>query len=201
MGIQPYLEQLAALHNHLCPRQVLGVRMGIYAGKLLPLELPRSDKRLLTFVETDGCFVDGVSVATGCTMGHRSMRLVDFGKAAATFVDTETHSAIRITPRAGCREAAWRYAYAAKSAWHAQLEGYQIMPDEELLIGQLVVLNLSLEKLISRPGPRTTCEACGEEIINEREVTCEGKILCQACAGQAYYQVAGEIVPEVDFNL
>jgi formylmethanofuran dehydrogenase subunit E len=63
------LQQSAALHRHLCPRQVLGVRMGLYAAELLGLALPQSDKRLFTIVETDGCFADGVSVATGCTLG------------------------------------------------------------------------------------------------------------------------------------
>ena len=63
------LEQTVTLHHHLCPRQVLGVRMGMLAGELLGLELPQTDKRLITFVETDGCFADGVAVATGCTLG------------------------------------------------------------------------------------------------------------------------------------
>ena len=57
------LEQLARLHAHLCPRQILGVQMGRYASQLLNLTLPQSDKRVFTFVETDGCFVDGVSVS------------------------------------------------------------------------------------------------------------------------------------------
>ncbi len=35
------LERSAELHRHLCPRQVLGARMGMYAGARLGLELPR----------------------------------------------------------------------------------------------------------------------------------------------------------------
>jgi formylmethanofuran dehydrogenase subunit E len=35
------LEQSAELPRHLCPRQVLGARMGMYAGARLGLELPR----------------------------------------------------------------------------------------------------------------------------------------------------------------
>lgn len=97
------LAQTAARHDHLCPRQVIGVRMGMYAAKLLELELPQSDKRLMTFVETDGCFADGVSVATGCSLGHRITRLMDFGKVAATFVDTKTERAVRIYPHAESR--------------------------------------------------------------------------------------------------
>ena len=34
-------------HHHLCPRQVLGVRIGAYAGELFGLDLPQSDSRVL----------------------------------------------------------------------------------------------------------------------------------------------------------
>ena len=44
------LAQTSARHDHLCPRQVIGVRMGMYAADLLDLELPQSDKRLIAFV-------------------------------------------------------------------------------------------------------------------------------------------------------
>jgi formylmethanofuran dehydrogenase subunit E len=64
------------------------------------------------------------------------------------------------------------------------------MPEQELLLAQPVTLTVSLEKLISQPGLRVTCEACGEEIMNEREVIHEGMVLCRACAGEAYYRPA-----------
>ena len=64
------------------------------------------------------------------------------------------------------------------------------MPDEDLLAVQMVKLSISLEKLLSKPGYRVNCEACSEEIINEREVVIEGPILCRACAGQSYYRLA-----------
>ena len=188
--LQSLLRQSAASHQRLCPKQVLGVRMGLRGGAWLGLEVPRDDKRLLVIVETDGCAADGVSVATGCTVGRRTLRVEDFGKVAATFVDVITGEAVRIVPRAGVREAAQRLLPAAASRWHAQLEGYQLLPDAALLLAQPVALTLSLEKLLSRPGCRTACERCGEEIINEREVIHEGRVLCRACAGGSYYRVA-----------
>lgn len=97
------LGQSAALHHHLCPRQVLGVRMGLLAGRELGLDLPQTGKRLLTIIETDGCFADGVSVATGCWVGHRTLRVEDYGKVAATFVDTDCRQSVRIVPHPGAR--------------------------------------------------------------------------------------------------
>jgi formylmethanofuran dehydrogenase subunit E len=188
-NIADLLKLTAAQHDHLCPRQVLGVRMGMYAAELLQLDLPQSDKRLITFVETDGCFADGVSAATGCSLGHRTMRLMDFGKVAATFVDTKTEQAIRIYPHPASRSNARLCQPDARSRWHAQLEAYQVMPVEQMLCWQPVTLTLSLQRLISRHGVRVNCAMCGEEIINEREVIADGQPLCRACAGDAYYQV------------
>lgn len=188
----PSLEELLALsaatHRHLCPRQVLGVRMGLLAGRWLGLEVPRRDKRLLTFVETDGCAADGIAAGSGCRVGGRTLRVVDFGKVAATFVDTETGCAVRIVPAPDSRTRAWDYAPGARNAWQANLIGYQHMPDDELFVARQVVLTVSLEKLLSKPGYRVNCQICGEEIINEREVQHEGMILCRACAGESYYQ-------------
>ncbi|GMR09279.1 MAG: FmdE family protein [Anaerolineae bacterium] len=182
-----FLEQSASMHRHLCPRQVLGVRMGMLAGDILNLDLPQSDKRLLTFVETDGCTADGISVATGCWLGRRTMRLFDFGKVAATFVDTKTNAAVRIWPHPRCREIAYRYAPKASSRWVSQLEAYQIMPMNELLVAQEVTLSISHQDIVSRPGVRARCDICHEEIINQRETVRDELVLCRACAGAAYY--------------
>src|ERR1041384_2224346 len=103
------LAATAALHHHLCPRQVLGVRMGLLAGELLGLARPQTDERLLTIVETDGCAADGVAVACNCWVGHRTLRVEDFGKVAATFVDTLGGQAVRLVPRAQARQLARSY--------------------------------------------------------------------------------------------
>ncbi len=187
--IQPFLDHASALHNHLCPRQILGIRMGIYAAELLNLALPQSDKRLYTFVETDGCFADGVAVATGCWLGHRTMRLIDYGKVAATFVDTQTERAFRIWPHPNARETAVCFAPNPQGHWHSQLEAYQTMPTSDLFYAAEVHMNLSMKALISRPGLREICADCGEEILNERHLTIDGHTLCHSCADGGYYQI------------
>ncbi|MDQ3930674.1 MAG: FmdE family protein, partial [Chloroflexota bacterium] len=167
--LQMCLDKTAELHHHLCPRQVLGVRTGMYAAELFNLPLPQTDKRLFAFVETDGCFADGLSVATGCWLGRRTLRLVDYGKVAATFVDTATGKALRISPQLSARKMALEYAPDEPDSWHAQLAAYQVMPTPELLRAEEVRLTLSLEEIISQPGLRVNCEQCGEEIMNARE--------------------------------
>jgi formylmethanofuran dehydrogenase subunit E len=189
---QRLLDQSAARHDHLCPRQVLGVRMGLLAARIFQLDLPQADKRLYTIVETDGCGMDGIAVATGCSPGRRSMHILDYGKMAATFIDTQTGFAMRVSPHPKSRQAWRRYAPGAPDRWHGYLQAYQVMPDELLLVARPVKLNFSLEKTISRPDQRAVCARCDEEIINERQVLVDGQVLCQTCAGDSYFSYLGD---------
>ncbi len=192
-NIEELIEESAALHRHLCPRQVLGIRMGLLGGELLGLDVPQKNKRLLTVVETDGCGADGIAVATNCWVGRRTMRILDFGKVAATFIDRKTERAFRVHPNPAARKLAPEYAPDAKNHWEAYLLAYQRMPTDELLIAEPVTIAFSLEKLWSKNGKRVTCAICGEEIINEREVVQDGIILCRSCAGERYYYHADDI--------
>jgi len=193
--LERYRTELLRLHDHICPRQVLGLRMGELAGEILGLALPQSNKRMIAFVETDGCFADGVMVATGCSVGHRTLRVVDLGKTAVTFADahSEPARAIRIWPHPLARTRAAEYVTDAPSRWHAQLAAYQAMPADALLCARPVALTRSLADIISRPGVRVCCAECGEEIINQREVVRAGRILCGSCAGDAHYQYLLEL--------
>ena len=195
------LQASSRSHQHLCPRQVLGVRMGLYAGRLLDLTVPQKEKRIFTFIETDGCFLDGVAVSTGCTVGARTMRVFDFGKMAATFIDRNTGTAMRIIPSLTARELCVKYAGDATDRWHIYLYGYQEMPEEELFTAQPVVLSISLAEIISRKDARVICDVCGEEIFNEREIRIDGAVLCQTCAGHGYYTHSDQLSSKNDSKL
>ena len=183
------LRESAKRHKHLCPRQVLGARMSLLGGEYLELELPRTDKRLLVISETDGCTVDGIIAATDCHVGSRTLRIADFGKVAATFIDTYTDKAFRIVPSRQSRALALDFARDASNEWAAMLLGYQRVPAEKLFYVQQVELTVSLADLVSKPTRRSKCARCGEEIINGREVIHEDSTLCRSCAGENYYQV------------
>jgi formylmethanofuran dehydrogenase subunit E len=153
---------------------------------------PPIKKELLVISETDGCFVDGVIAATGCTMGHRTLRVEDYGKVAATFVDVKTQRAIRIAPRLDVRERACAFIPEEARHYFAQMKAYQTMSDEMMLNVQRVVLSTPIEEIISRPGMRANCDVCGEEIMNEREVHQNELTLCLPCAYGGYYQSADD---------
>jgi formylmethanofuran dehydrogenase subunit E len=144
--------------------------MGLAVPSIVGMDIPRSDKKLVVFLETDGCFADGIAVSTGCTVGHRTLRIEDYGKVAATFVQVDTGFAVRLSPMPDVREHSWGYAPNQKTHYYAQLYGYQVMPLKELFSIQEVTLTESIETILSHPGGRTNCDFCGEEIINERQL-------------------------------
>ena len=183
------MERSSVRHSHLCPRQVLGVRMGLAGLAALGLQAPVTKTSGLVVVETYGCFVDGIEVSTGATVGHRTLRVNDYGKIAATFVDVATGSALRLSPHVDVRTRAREFAPAARSRYAAQLEAYQDLPDADLFQFQSVTLTPPLEDLLSRPALRVNCDLCGEEISNGREVAVGDAVLCQTCAAGGYYAV------------
>jgi formylmethanofuran dehydrogenase subunit E len=181
------LEKSAEDHSHLCPRQILGARLGLAGMRILGFDEPPEKKRMMIIVESDGCFADGITAATDCTVGHRTLRVEDYGKTAAVFVDTVTGQAVRVAPALDIRQRAYAHAPDEPRHYFAQMQAYQIMPDNEMFTVAEVQLTTPIEAIISRPGVRVDCDGCGEEIMNEREVHTEGLTLCRTCAGKAYY--------------
>ena len=163
--------------------------MGIAGLAALGLEAPITKLTGLVIVETDGCFVDGVEVATEATVGHRTLRVKDYGKIAATFVDVSRGTALRLSPKADARERARRFASPVASRYAAQLEGYRRLPERELFDFRIVNLTPPLETLLSRPELRLNCDVCGEEIFNGREIISGRAIFCQSCEAGGYYVV------------
>ncbi len=188
MDIRPLLEKSSQDHAHLCPRQVLGVRLGLMGLSALGLPEPPPGKRLLVILETDGCFADGVIAATNCTVGHRTLRVEDYGKTAAVFVDTLTRTVLRVSPVLDLREKASLYTPDEPRPYFAQMKSYQTMPGEQMFVVRPVKLNTSIEAIVSKPGLRVNCAQCGEEIMNEREILQAGLVFCQSCAGTGYYK-------------
>lgn len=186
-NLQTLLDLSARDHSHICPRQILGVRMGLLGMRALGFEQPPAKKRLLVISETDGCFADGLSAATGSTIGHRTLRIEDYGKTAAVFVDVVAGKTVRVAPALDIRQEAYVFAPDEPRHYFAQMRAYRVMPDESMFTVQPVALNVSIASIISRPGVRVNCDACGEEITNEREIKDGELTLCRACAQGPYY--------------
>ena len=58
----------------------------------------RDRENIIVFVEMDRCATDAVQSVTGCSLGHRTMKFMDYGKMAVTFVNVATGVAQSGTP-------------------------------------------------------------------------------------------------------
>jgi formylmethanofuran dehydrogenase subunit E len=190
------LQSSAAAHGHLCPGQVVGVRMALLGCRLIGLDDPSSHdqiKKLIVYVEMDRCAADSVAHVTGVKLGRRSLKFMDYGIMAATFVNLETGVAYRVLSTEEARGLAPLYAPEVEGAQRQQLEAYQRMPDSVLFRVQRVRVSIDEFDL---PGPtrsKVTCARCGQVVRDHREVSKDGTPLCKPCSQGAYFEDAREI--------
>lgn len=191
-SLDEYLEDAAVAHGHLCAGQVLGVRMAMFGLKTLGLNDPQGKdrKRIVTFVEIDRCATDAVMVVTGCRLGKRALKFRDWGKVAATFVDTDTGKAVRVAARESSKALARSLHPEVPDKNQQQMMAYRELSDEQMFQTQWVRVPLPPEEFPGYKGERIVCENCGEGINFRREVRREGKILCRGCAGESYFEPA-----------
>jgi len=187
------LEESVRTHGHLCAGQVLGVRLALLGLRLIGISDPKGAdrKKFLVFVEIDRCATDAIQSVTGASLGKRSLKFLDHGIMAATFLNLETKKAFRIIAREEARELSKNYFPEIENKYQRQLKAYQVMPEEELFEIQEVEVEVSDFDLPGRPLKRVQCEKCGVWVQDGREVNQNGKILCRPCAYGAYFRVKG----------
>ena len=191
--LKDLLGECEALHGHICPGQVLGARMGVLGCRLIGIEDPRGvdRKKLIVWVEIDRCMTDALSAVTGVRLGRRSLKYFDYGKVAATFLNTETGRAVRIAALDSSRALAdARYA-SLKGKKERQMAAYTEASEEELFKTVEVTVDFKETDAPGRPKVRLTCAVCLEGVNDGRELYGEGgEVLCRPCAGGGYYVAA-----------
>jgi formylmethanofuran dehydrogenase subunit E len=190
MDFEKLLEESVRTHGHLCPGQVLGVRLSIHGLALIGINDPKGAdrKKLVVYVEIDRCATDAIQSVTGCSLGKRSLKFMDYGKMAATFVNLETGRAVRILAKEEAKVIAKNYIPDIEDKYKCQLEAYKIMPVEELFKWKEVEVKIPEEDMPGRPKRRVKCVNCGEHVQDNRDVVSEGRTLCKACAIGSYYR-------------
>ena len=196
MDFDSLLDESAKIHGHLCPGQVLGVRMSMLGLKKICIKEPKGKdrKNIIVFVEMDRCATDAVQSVTGCSLGHRSMKFMDYGKMATTFLNLKTGKAVRVIAREDSRDKAKEYFPEIENKYTAQLEAYKIMADEELFNVMDVNINIRPEDMPGRPLSRVRCENCGEYVQDMREIHREREVLCKPCADGGYYMTGTDFL-------
>jgi len=187
--LDEHLVRAEQSHGHMCAGQVLGVRMAMLGCRAVGVDDPlgADKKKLLVFVEIDRCAADAINTVTGCRLGKRTLKYYDYGKLAATFLNTKTGEAVRVVARDSSRDAADVVFPEIKDKYTRQLNAYKQLPDDELFTLERVKINVAVEDQPGRPISRVQCEVCGEGFSDRREVVREGRTLCRPCADGGYY--------------
>jgi formylmethanofuran dehydrogenase subunit E len=146
-------------------------------------------KKLIVWVEIDRCMTDAISAVTGVRVGRRSLKVMDYGKVAATFLNSETGQAVRIVARDESRALADKLHPEVESKKDRQMLTYREASTDQLFTIHEVKVELSKFDQPGKPISRVSCESCGEGINDGREITREdGTVVCRPCTGVGYYQ-------------
>lgn len=189
MDFEFLLNESAKMHGHLCPGQVLGVRMSLLGLREIGIEDPRGKDRksLIVYIEIDRCATDAVQLVTGCSLGHRTIKFADYGKMAATFINLRTAKAVRVIAKEDARAKAKEMFPFIEDKYKAQLEAYKIMSDDELFHIIDVKVELRPEDMTGKPLRRVRCDSCGEYVQDMRDILRDRNFLCNPCAFGGYY--------------
>lgn len=170
-------------HGHVCPGIVLGTRLTIAGLRELGMNPHEDNHNLIVYMEIDRCGSDAVQAITGCSLGHRNLKHVDYGKFAATFVDIGTGNAVRVAVQEKNR------------ASHDQLEQKEVIKllgeisESEILKIERVQVSVPEDDIPGFPREKATCSLCGEQILDNRHIVVDGKVLCKNCGITSYYTV------------
>lgn len=190
-SLDELLEECGRLHGHMCAGQLLGARMAVLGCRLIGVDDPRGAdrKKLVVWVEIDRCMADAVGAVTGVRLGKRSLKYLDYGKVAATFLNTETREAVRVVALEESRALADARYPQIESKKERQFRAYREATDDELFKVERVAVNYTEMDAPGRPRSRVICSSCHEGINDGREVSgADGQVLCRPCASGGYYR-------------
>ena len=82
------VRKAAEFHGHLGPFLVIGVRVGLIGLRELGIEKNDGNLRITAMLRDSvpfSCTIDGIQVATKCTVGNKKLNLIDSQGIAAEF--------------------------------------------------------------------------------------------------------------------
>ncbi len=220
--LEGLLRQAEALHGHRCPFLALGVKAGQYA--LMQLQHHHHGhghghshgfEEVVAVVEGCNCFVDGIQVVTGCTLGNNGLMVKDLGKAAVTVARRHDSRAVRLAVRSDFREGMFaRYPVVGplfdkvmvqkqgteeerhrfRHLWEAIARRELEVPLEEQCLVQTLILQMPDT---ARSMETVVCSRCGEGVLAAKARFQEGQPLCLPCAGESYFLLSGRGIERV----
>jgi formylmethanofuran dehydrogenase subunit E len=158
--------------------------MAVLGCSLIGIQDPHNSdrKKLIVWIEIDRWLADAVEAVTGARLGKRTLKFLDYGKLAATFLNVETNKAVRIVALEASRSLANHRHREIESKYLRQMSVYREASDEELFRVETVERRLNEMDAPGHPRCRVICAQCGEGVNDGRELSGnDGRVLCQPC--------------------
>lgn len=128
-------DEAAGFHGHRCPGLAMGVRAGYEA--LRALGIAKNEHKLHCIAESSACYLDGIQMVAGITMGNHGIEVEDKGIAAFTFLDRDTGTKVHLCyraslPKAWDKEAKINYILTASIEQVYEIETFDLCPPSSL---------------------------------------------------------------------
>jgi formylmethanofuran dehydrogenase subunit E len=179
-----WLKQCIDYHGHKCMGQVLGVRL---AERGMELIGTTDRKKMIVFVENDRCIADAIQIMTGTRLGRRSMKLRDYGKMAATFLNCDTGEAWRVWV-GGDIDAITMGQSVNKENKEEYLRVVLEARTEDLLKEMKVKMEVPDDQMPGKPKRVVRCVKCNEKVMDSKDIETDDGPMCRSCRHGAYYE-------------
>ena len=183
------LAEAKEFHGDDCGGIHMGTRMAISGMRAVEIHDPKGEDRkdLMVFMEIDRCPADAILAVTGCHPGKRTMKMLDYGKMAATFINTKTNKAVRVSAKN-------RQGNEIKSREMIEnqpmTDDFAALTDDELFTVTEVRVHLCTGDKPGRPVRSISCASYGEQVLDMKDVEINGKYYCRPCAeNKSYYTI------------
>lgn len=166
--IHKLYEEAGRLHGHYCPGLAIGVRAAFEALRIL--DVKEKAFNLYCIAESRACYMDGIQMIFGTTLGNGNIEVRDRGKTAFNFYDRSTGRSVRL------------YAVKRPAMDDRQQMAEFILsaPVEQVFAVSEVHFEAPEDTYVQTK--KLTCPLCGEECDESHMKRSGDGLVCSDCA-------------------
>lgn len=168
--IKEMYKKAGELHGHYCPGLAIGVRAAAEALEIL--QPKKKAHNLYCIAESRACYLDGIQVIFGTTMGNGNIELRETGKTAFNFYDRATGKSVRLIAKP------W-----SESLNRDKLTDFILTAPLEMVFAQRDV-RFEVPADTFKRHKSVICPRCGETCIEPFLRISDGEIVCLECASR-----------------
>lgn len=160
------------MHGHYCPGLAIGVRAAAEALRLLEIDDIHGHSHYC-IAEHRACYIDGIQMVFGCTMGGGNLEIRPRGKSAFNFYNRDTGRSVRLITK----------PWTGDMTRQERAEFILTAPFDEVFAQTPVRFPAPPDAFRRRES--VVCPRCGEECAEAFLRIDDGETVCLDCAESA----------------